>query len=353
MGNARKIAIRFLLPLISVTIFVIVVEATLWIFNIDPHPRGVEFTVNRALDYPDVFLKDRDLFWRLRPDRTIVSEFFEDKSYRINKQGFRGDDFKREKTGLKIAVLGNSCSFGWGIDEDSTFAGRLETYLHKQAGLWDAEVYNFSVPGYSSYQGVRNYKENIRPYNPDFLLVTFGWNDQWSSANDRPDNMQEMPPQWILDIYNLIGRTRLYRLYKSLIFAFRGPYETPVYRDQQARVGLADFKANLGEIIATARQDGVRVVLLTSPIPSMADYYHTSERSYMHERHYSYNEMTREAAATFSAGLVDLAAIFDQYDNLFDDVSKDPFHYNETGHALAAAEIYRFLMESGVFSLDH
>jgi lysophospholipase L1-like esterase len=337
---------HLLLPILSVALFVIVAESALWLFDINPHPRGVEFSVNRAPDYPEVFLKDHDLFWRLRPNRTIASEFFEGKSYHINREGFRGDDFKTDKPGLRVAVLGNSCSFGWGVDENEAFAGRLQKILRRRPGLETAEVYNFSVPGYSSFQGKRNYKRYVRRYHPDIVLVTFGWNDQWMAANNRPDKMQEMPPQWILDIYNLIGRTRFYRLMKSVIFSVRGEWEQPVYRDQEARVELEDFKANLGEITEMAHADGARVFLMTSPIPSMEIYYHSTEQSYMHERHHYYNEMTREAAATYSAGLIDLAAVFDQYGNLFDDVSRDPFHYNKTGHALAANEISRILLEN-------
>jgi len=342
----NKLINYLLLPVLSVVVFVVLVETGLWIFDINPHPRGVEFTVNRALDYPDVFLKDHDLFWRLRPNRTIVSEFFEGKSYHINRQGFRGDDFHIEKKGLRIAILGNSCSFGWGVDDDESFAGRLQAMLRNTPGFDSAEVYNFSVPGYSSFQGVRNYQKYVRPYKPDILLVTFAWNDQWISANNRPDKDQKMPPELILDLYNTVGPTRFYRLLKSLMFSAAGGWEMPEYRDQEARVSLDDFKANLGEIIDMAHKDDARVILLTSPIPSMETYYNRTEKSYMHERHYYYNEMTREAAAVHGAELIDLAAIFDKYDDLFEDVTSDPFHYNSAGHALAATEIFREITEN-------
>lgn len=346
MNLPNNLAIRVFLPLTSILFFMVMAESLLWVMDIDPYPRGVEFSVNRAPDYPDVFFKDRDLFWRLRPARTIVSEFFEGKSYRINRQGFRSEDFREKKSGLRIAILGNSCSFGWGVTEDETFASRLQEQLRRQSGMEGAEAYNFSVPGYSSLQGKRNYRRFVSAYRPDILLVTFGWNDQWMSANDRPDKNQQMPPQLVCDLYNLVGRTRFYRLFKSLIFSFGGQWEMPVYRDQSARVDLGDFKANLGDIIKMARTDGAKVLLMTSPIPSMKSYYSSSEQSYMHERHHHYNEMTREAAAANSISLIDLAAIFDQYDDLYDDVTLDPFHYNAQGHALAAGEIYRVIVNN-------
>ena len=328
-------------PLASILVFLAVAESVLHIIDVDPHPKGFDFIVNRALDFPEAFIKDKELFWRLRPGRVIESEFFLGKSYRINRQGYRGQNFRLEKTGLRIAILGNSCSFGWRVDDSETFADRLQNILRSRGGWKDAEVYNFSVPGYTSFQGKRNYLRNIRPYKPDILLVTFAWNDQWLSANNRPDKEQKMPPQAVLDVYNLVGRLRSYRVFKSLLFSLIPRQDTLVYKNQLTRVSLPDFKVNLGEIIQMAREDGAQVILLTSPIPSMKSYYGSDEKSFMHEMHYYYNDVTREAAAIYSIRLVDLAAIFDQYDNLFDSVATDPFHYNSRGHALAAEEIFR------------
>jgi lysophospholipase L1-like esterase len=342
-----------ILPAVSILIFLGLSELTLHIFAVDPHPRGIDFTVNRAPDYPEVFLKDRDLFWRLRPNQTITSEFFQGKSYRINRQGFRGNDFIIEKKSLRVAVIGNSCGFGWGVNKQESFAGLLLQKLQTDLGMDDAEVYNFSVPGYSSLQGARNYSRYIRQYNPDIIIVTFGWNDQWISANNRPDKDQIMPPQIVVTSYNILSRLRFYRFFKSLIFSVTTNQDSQVSGQTVSRVGFSDFGANLGEIIQMARQDGARVVLLTSPIPSMKTYYHSEKQSVMHELHSNYNEITRETAASYSTGLVDLATIFDGYDNLFDDIKKDPFHYNVKGHILAADEIFQFLVTSDYLLINH
>lgn len=332
--------IRYLFrPVAAIAVFLLLAEALLHTVGSDPHPKGIDFIVNRAPDYPEAFLRDRDLFWRLRPGRTVVSEFFEGKSYRINKSGFRGDDFRLEKSGLRVAVLGNSCSFGWGVGDKETFAERLEDGLRRDPDFAGAEVYNFSVPGYSSFQGKRNYLRNVRPFRPDVLLVTFGWNDQWLSANNRPDKDQKLPPQVILDIHNVVGRLRFYRFLKGLIFSLAPRPETFEYRAELTRVNLADFKDNLGEIVAAARRDGTRVILLTSPIPSRRVLVGTPHPSIVYDLHQFYNDMTRETAADHSVELIDLAAVFDRQDGLFDDPGRDPFHYNRRGHAVAAEQI--------------
>lgn len=332
-------------PVLSIVIFLVLAELLLRLTGVDPHPKGLDFTVNHALDFPEVFDKDKELFWRMRPDQTVTSQFFEGKTYRINRQGFRGDDFRPAKTGLRVAVLGNSCSFGWGVATERTFAFLLQEKLRQLPGLQTAEVYNFSVPGYTSFQGERNYRLAVRPYRPDILLVTFGWNDQWLSANQRPDKNQKMPPQIIINAYNFLGRSRFYRFYKSLLFSVAPRLDSLRFRTDLTRVSLADFKENLGRIIRSAQTDGTAVILLTSPSPAVPPVPGTAFNQLVQEIHFSYNQMTRESAAWYSVGLVDLAGIFDRSGNLFDDPLRDPFHYNRHGHALAADEIFRFLRE--------
>jgi lysophospholipase L1-like esterase len=328
------------LPVLSIAVFVIVLESALQLLAFDPHPKGRDFIVNRAPDYPEAFLKDHDLFWRLRPDQIVESEFFEGKSYRINEQGFRGDDFRTEKNGLRVAVLGNSCSFGWGIDDDDTFARRLERMLSSEANLEAAEVYNFSVPGYSSYQGKINYRENVHPYSPDIIIVKFGWNDQWLSADNMPDKAREMPPQALLDLSNVVSRLRFYRWLRGIFHSGWSPGDTIAFSYDNTRVSLSDFKKNLGEIIDLARADGAAVILLTSPMPAAAP----PKKEIEFQMHRHYNDMVRETAATYNTSLVDLAAVFTRYDSLFDDPTRDPYHYNARGHAIAADAIFPMIL---------
>jgi lysophospholipase L1-like esterase len=336
--------------LASIVVFLAILEGGLRLTGIDPHPRGYDFTVNRAWDFPEVFLKDKELFWRLRPGQTITSEFFEGKTYRINRQGFRGDDFHPADDGFRVAVLGNSCSFGWGVTEEGAFPGRLHS-LMVRAGVPRTEVYNFSVPGYTSFQGARNFHRYVQPYRPDLLLVTFAWNDQWLAANNRPDKEIRMPPRIVIDLQNLLARFRFYRVFKQGIFSILPSPQQGWQNNVLSRVSLDDFKVNLADIIRAARRDSTRVVLMTSPIPSMETYYGLSQQSVMHVLHRFYNDAIRETAASFTTGLIDLAAIFDRRSDLFDDVKRDPFHYNARGHALAAEEIFRFLKDQGYLPL--
>ncbi len=333
-------------PVASIVVFLVIAEAVLRLTGVNPHPQGRDFTVNHALDYPEVFLRDRELFWRFHPGQTITSEFFEGCTYRINHQGFRGPDFTLQNTGRRVAVLGNSCSFGWRVTDAETYASRLQNRL-RAAGLADAEVDNFSVPGYSSFQGMRNYQRYVRQYKPDVVIISYAWNDHWLAAGNRPDKDQRLPPQAIITLQNTLARLRTYRLMKGVLLTIAPKPDAAVQRYDVMRVSLQDFRENLTALARMVREDGARVIFLTSPIPSLKSYYGLEGQSYLHESHRYYNEVIRETAAANSAGLVDLAAVFDRHQGLFDDVSRDPFHYNSEGHALAADEIFRFMVEAG------
>jgi lysophospholipase L1-like esterase len=89
--------------------------------------------------------------------------------------------------------------------------------------------------------------------------------------------------------------------------------------------------------------NGIRPIILTSPIPSLETYYGTGKVSPMHQYHGYYNDKARQLAADYNVDLVDLAIIFDNYNDLFDDVQLDPIHFNAKGNRVAAEAIYQYL----------
>ena len=162
----------------AIVIFVLVVELALRLAGVEPYFQNRFFTLNRALDYPDVFLRDRTLFWRFQPDRTVTSKYFEGKTYRINTLGLRGDDIPLYKTKKRIITLGNSCTFGWGIPDDSIYPAGLEQNLNGRY-----EVINGGIPGYTSYQGRRFFESDLVRLKPDIVTLMFSWNDHWAAAS--------------------------------------------------------------------------------------------------------------------------------------------------------------------------
>ena len=117
------------------------------------------------------------------PEWTIVS----------NDSGFRtGTDPVETGPGKSVKgtihVLGDSSSFGWGVDYEKTygyiFAKKInEALAGKNIGY---ELVNHSMPGFTSFQGM-NLLERLDSIKPDdWVLVSFGWNDSYfSGTTDR------------------------------------------------------------------------------------------------------------------------------------------------------------------------
>ncbi len=63
----------------------------------------------------------------------------------------------------------------------------------------------------------------------------------------------------------------------------------------------------------------------------------------MHYYHELYNSQTRLVARNSRAELIDIAGIFDDFNDLFDNAPNDPIHFNATGHKVIAEKISEYL----------
>jgi len=341
MGRMKKT----LLLILSIPLFVVFTEILFTIIPVDTFFQNRFFLVNRALDYPEVFKKDRQLFWRLRPSQKISSRFFEGKEYNINSYGLRGDEIPDKTDRTRIVAMGNSCTFGWGVRNDQAYINKLGDLINSDSALPPVEIINGAVPGYSSFQGRRFFITDILPLEPDIIFLMYGWNDQWAAAGNIPDQDQEPLPEIIIDVQNMFSRLKIYRLSKKLLLsAVEQPLDDRLVKEKPVyRVDIPDYYNNLDFIVQYCRQEGIRPILLTSPIPSLEKYYQPGKKSMLHLFHQYYNHQVRQLARNSKIDLVDLAIEFDNYDNLFDDAEKDPIHFNAMGHQTAAEAIHRYL----------
>jgi len=132
---------------------------------------------------------DPDLFWRLKPE---LREFAVSGSIRGNAidfrvsthDGLRGVKRLAPKTGIRILALGDSTTFGLGVEDRETWPAVLRERL--SATGMDVEVVNAGVPGYTAFQGQRFMQERGFALQPDLVILTFGFNDadSWGSRSD-------------------------------------------------------------------------------------------------------------------------------------------------------------------------
>lgn len=86
-----------------------------------------------------------------------------------NSLGFRSKELDPGKP--LIAVLGDSITFGYGVEDDATIPAQLGRHFPHH------DVLNAGVPGYNLLQQRMAYQEKIRKLHPTALLLIFHFND--------------------------------------------------------------------------------------------------------------------------------------------------------------------------------
>lgn len=103
--------------------------------------------------------------------RSVSNEF--DFTARINSLGLRGPEIDLEhKQAFRIAVLGSSYTYGWGVNEEESFVHLLGKFL-KESGL-DVEMINLGRNGGAPPQYAALAEEAIPLLKPDLVLVAVG-----------------------------------------------------------------------------------------------------------------------------------------------------------------------------------
>jgi hypothetical protein len=119
---------------------------------------------NRPSKY---FVADSVIGWKMRPRVKFSwngAEFH--STYVSNTSGFRASsDFDPFETRKKIVVVGDSFTFGTGIQYEDTYGARIESDLPGSV------VYNLAMPGFGLDQVWLTLRNKGLPLKPDLVIV--------------------------------------------------------------------------------------------------------------------------------------------------------------------------------------
>jgi lysophospholipase L1-like esterase len=108
---------------------------------------------------------------------THIGYMYKIPGYRVvtNSQGFRDAEFNKSKPddAFRIAFVGDSFTFGWGVNRSDIFVQIIEDRLQKSIKDKRVQVYNFAVPGYQPDNERNMIKHRVVEYNPDLVLIGF------------------------------------------------------------------------------------------------------------------------------------------------------------------------------------
>ena len=125
------------------------------------------------------------------------------------------------------------------------------------------EVLNAGVAGYSSHQGLLRFLQEVDRYDPDVILVSFGWNDA-AEAVGQPDKSFRLPAWPLIVTQRALVR---YRAYLVLMHYAQKWRNEPAAGSgpAQARVSVEDYLTNLERFRSEASTRGIPIVFLTRP----------------------------------------------------------------------------------------
>jgi lysophospholipase L1-like esterase len=181
-------------------------------------------------------------------------------------------------------------------------------------------VVNAGVYGYTSFQGLRVFKQALR-YEPDMVLISFGCND----------GMRVTVPD-----ARFLNRTRWDTIlceFKvgQLLLDCSDKLFTKGMGELVPRVDVAGYKNNLEEIIGIAKDRKIKVVLLTRPFtgPSQNELWW---KNFAPE----YNAAAKEVGKVNNVPIIDIYSEFEGKNHYFSDEA----HFTQEGHERAAQIIY-------------
>ena len=181
--------------------------------------------------------------------------------------GFRTGEIPKKKAPdtYRIFILGDSTSFGWGVNQDERFSELLEKRLNTIPSHYRYEIYNFGIPGYSSYHGRQLFDHYVLKYEPDMVILSFGANDGRNVSKDIKALLRQSPA--IENLKDFLGNFKIYRLLRKIVFSMYNPFDK--YRNRKHKnseveefVTRREYQQNLEHIIRRGREQGVETVLL-------------------------------------------------------------------------------------------
>lgn len=196
-----------------------------------------------------------------------------------NRFGFRGPEIPVEKAPgvYRIAVLGDSSTFGAGVGDDETFCAKAEGLLNGDSGRLRYEVINAGVIGYGTMQGLRTLDRAVLPLRPDALVVSFAVNDATPGGSLRDFMGRRRPPAgtmaaavvWVRNLLwnnsfacRWVLRAGLGRLRDLSDDRVRAAGAEAGWRPESS----AEYRRNLREFITIARSNGMDLVFLPMPV---------------------------------------------------------------------------------------
>jgi len=289
---------------------------------------------------------------------------------------------------VRILILGDSFTFGYGVDNNEAYPKKVEQLIHQDEkdGKINFEVLNAGTGGWGTVQEVMYLKEKGPYFQPDLVILGFFLgNDVYNNLSYEEDlRIEEERSRGSVSIpfksffqEKSHAYTFLASRYESLLITW-GLRKVPAYVDIGGQAGNKEktekhlqpsdlFLTSVPEQLQSGYQLTKRLlkdlaqyseeslnaefILMIIPERSQVNY----KPGYWEKWYPTYNreipsQIIREFAEDENIDLLDLLPVFSRIGaHMQLHYSKIDEHWNPQGHNLAALEIYKYLKQSGFF----
>jgi len=306
------------------------------------------------------------LGWYSQKNKTAVlkSQNFQDVAVHTNSSGFRGlREYSPKKPAgvIRLAVLGDSFPFGFGVQDGETFSSLIESQMLNR------EVLNLGVPGYGMDQIYLSYREIARKYHPDIVLITIFPEDFWRCTRSFADSGHAKPyfslsskeelvlhnvpvplpfsinenqfPS-LLDLspaQKLLEQSVLYRMAKKPLLKLA---KNMRIIDPESSEEWLIGRAILSRLITEVRADGAVPVLVLIPPQNWAE---SPRKTSLERSVLRFSEREKTALINLHPSFTEAVS----KNGLETYYIKNDWHWTPKGHALAARTIEDYFAKDG------
>lgn len=271
--TSRLLIYRLLLAGVSLLIALILVELACRV--IIPPESTIRFQQDvdelEGLDLNEaagMIENDPELFWKLAPSTKLPDESWPFFGIVSNAQSLREDGkipVDKPQGQTRVLFLGDSCTFGYGVDQKQTYVEVAETMLEERLGS-SVECINAGVPGYTVFQGYRYLVAKGLDLQPDLVVLNFGWNDSgvWDHLGDREHHaiLKAMRPPGLLEKSRLCQI--MWRYWKK-------PDVSQSTKEKRPRILPGEFAETMGEIHDLLAERDISLLVLVWPMRANSD----------------------------------------------------------------------------------
>ncbi|MFC1807384.1 SGNH/GDSL hydrolase family protein [Candidatus Omnitrophota bacterium] len=291
---------------------------------------------------------------KLKPNFSgdVVRDEFNIK-FRINSLGFRGEEIGA-KSGYRIVCLGDSMTFGYGVNDDETFTKILGDRLNK-------ETINIGVLGYDIDRYFLLFEDVVLPLKPDLLIVFFAVTNDFGQSvkkGSAPAIKIESGPSFVSHIKNvkehIFLNSHLCRWFKSRLdttsklnmllirLGLRSAGE--IYLRKYPKTMLAKVKRVrliLKDISVRSKEQGFELVVVAIPdLAQVADGVRLDPEIWDLDKP---NRVLSSIAGELNLRYLDLLPFFKQSREMF--YYPIDGHLNRAGHKKAADCVYEYIQK--------